>query len=147
MALIDDLIRKIDDINLRERIQEEVKKINKQKKFGLVFEEHIPEYTALYEREIKKGDRVTFKDKRNENIYFVEDINNKTAVCINKETKEKGEYLLENLVTIAEFGEPIYPYLKYMDSINNAPDSELWHILIESDNYHALQLLEYCVLQ
>ena len=25
----------------------------------------------------------------------------------------------------------------------NAPDSDLWHTLIEADNYHALQLLEY----
>ncbi|RFT38293.1 site-specific DNA-methyltransferase, partial [Bifidobacteriaceae bacterium NR015] len=30
-----------------------------------------------------------------------------------------------------------------MDSIENAPDSSLWHTLIEADNYHALQLLEY----
>ena len=30
-----------------------------------------------------------------------------------------------------------------MDSVCNAPDSDLWHTLIEADNYHALQLLEY----
>ena len=39
--------------------------------------------------------------------------------------------------------EPIYPYLKPMDTVCNAPDSDLWHTLIEADNYHALQLLEY----
>ena len=27
--------------------------------------------------------------------------------------------------------------------MENAPDSGLWHTLIEADNYHALQLLEY----
>lgn len=27
--------------------------------------------------------------------------------------------------------------------MENAPDSDLWHTLIEADNYHALQLLEY----
>ena len=32
---------------------------------------------------------------------------------------------------------------KPMDSVKNAPDSELWHTLIEADNYHALQLLVY----
>lgn len=47
------------------------------------------------------------------------------------------------MVTVARFGEPVYPYLQYVDSINRAPDSELWHTLIEADNYHALQLLEY----
>lgn len=44
---------------------------------------------------------------------------------------------------MAEFGEPIYPYLKPIDTVCNAPDSDLWHTLIEADNYHALQLLEY----
>ena len=44
---------------------------------------------------------------------------------------------------MAEFGDAIYPYLKPMDSVCNAPDSDLWHTLIEADNYHALQLLEY----
>ena len=43
----------------------------------------------------------------------------------------------------AVFGESIYPYLKPLDSVCNAPDSDLWHTLIEADNYHALQLLEY----
>ena len=46
-------------------------------------------------------------------------------------------------MTVAEFGEPIYPYLKPIDTVCNAPDSDLWHTLIEADNYHALQLLEY----
>lgn len=44
---------------------------------------------------------------------------------------------------MAEFGEPIYPCLKPIDTVCNAPDSDLWHTLIEADNYHALQLLEY----
>lgn len=30
-----------------------------------------------------------------------------------------------------------------MDSVTNAPGSSLWHTLIEADNFHALQLLEY----
>ena len=30
-----------------------------------------------------------------------------------------------------------------IDSVSRAPESDLWHALIEADNYHALQLLEY----
>lgn len=41
MAAINDLISQIQDETLRNRIQEEVSKMAKQKKFGLVFEEHI----------------------------------------------------------------------------------------------------------
>lgn len=42
-------------------------------------------------------------------------------------------------MVVAKFGEPIYPYLKQIDSVCNASDSNLWHTLIEADNYHALQ--------
>lgn len=55
----------------------------------------------------------------------------------------EAEFALDELVAVAEFGEPIYPYLKPIDTVCNAPDSDLWHTLIEADNYHALQLLEY----
>lgn len=44
---------------------------------------------------------------------------------------------------MAQFGEPIFPSLIPMYSVTNAPDSSLWHTLIEADNFHALQLLEY----
>ena len=56
---------------------------------------------------------------------------------------EQAEWNIADLVVVAKFGEPIYPYLKQIDSVCNAPDSDLWHTLIEADNYHALQLLEY----
>lgn len=46
MALLQDLIKQIDDETLRQRIMMEVGKLTKQKKFGLVFEEHLPECTA-----------------------------------------------------------------------------------------------------
>ncbi|MBR0512514.1 MAG: site-specific DNA-methyltransferase, partial [Ruminococcus sp.] len=65
------------------------------------------------------------------------------ATCVNRETREESVIPLDELVTIAQFGEPIYPYLKPIDTVCNAPDSDLWHTLIEADNYHALQLLEY----
>ena len=48
MAAINDLISQIQDETLRNRIQEEVSKMAKQKKFGLVFEEHMPESTYSF---------------------------------------------------------------------------------------------------
>ena len=86
MAIINDLIAQIEDEGLRQRIDEELKRLLKQKKFGLVFEEHQP------------------------------------------------EGLTEG---------PVYPYLQMLDQVNRAPGDKLWHILIESDNYYALQLLVY----
>ena len=143
MAAINDLINQIDDLKLRERIKTEVDKLSKQKKFGLVFEDHVPECTALYDVPIHVGSKVAFKDKKINDVYVVKAVSGNLATCVNTQTKETAEFSIDSLVSIAEFGEAIYPYLKPIDSIENAPDSSLWHTLIEADNYHALQLLEY----
>lgn len=143
MAAINDLIAQIEDIALRERIAKEVDRLSKQKKFGLVFEEHLPECTPLYDIPVKVGALVAKKAGEVNDVYKVLGIEDNTAQCLHRESKETAEIALDDLVTVAEFGEPIYPYLKPIDTVCNAPDSDLWHTLIEADNYHALQLLEY----
>jgi adenine-specific DNA-methyltransferase len=145
MAAINDLISQIQDETLRNRIQEEVSKMAKQKKFGLVFEEHMPESTPLYDMPIKRGCNVMLRDSKDDKaIYVVLKVEGDTAVCVKPEQKDEAvTFELKDIVRVAEFGESIYPYLKPLDSVCNAPDSDLWHTLIEADNYHALQLLEY----
>ena len=145
MAAINDLISQIQDETLRNRIQDEVSKMAKQKKFGLVFEEHMPESTPLYDMPIKRGCNVMCRDSKNDkSIYVVLKVEGDTAVCVKQEQKDEAvTFELKDIVRVAEFGESIYPYLKPLDSVCNAPDSDLWHTLIEADNYHALQLLEY----
>lgn len=143
MAAINDLIRQIEDKNLRDRLQQEVARLSKQKKFGLVFEDHIPECTPLYGVAVRKGSLVAVKGEDIRDVYFVSAISDGTAAIINKATGEKSERPLDTLVAVAQFGEPIFPSLIPMDSVTNAPDSSLWHTLIEADNFHALQLLEY----
>ncbi|WP_367924815.1 site-specific DNA-methyltransferase [uncultured Ruthenibacterium sp.] len=143
MAAINDLISQIQDKELRERIQHEVDKMAKQKKFGLVFEEHLPECTPLYDVPVKVGATVAKRTGKVNDIYKVLSITDGVASCLHREDVEVISVPVDELVCIAEFGEPIYPYLKPLDSVCNAPDSDLWHTLIEADNYHALQLLEY----
>ena len=140
MAAIEDLISKIQDESLRKQIAEEVNKLKKTKKFGLIYENHLPERAVLFDMPIKIGSKVTLrKDKKK--IYQVAEINGETATCI--EGKEQKIFPLSELLYVAEIGEPIYPYLKQLDSIKNAPTNDLWHTLIEAENYHALQLLDY----
>ena len=83
MSLLDDLADKITDESLRAMMKQEISRLNSQKKFGLVYEEHT-------------------------------------------ESIEAG-----------------YPYLERIDDVCNDPESDLWHVLIEGENYHALQLLGY----
>lgn len=143
MAAINDLINQIENSELRSRIQAEVDRMNKQKKFGLVFEEHLPECTPLYDIPIRKGSRVALKAGKVNETYVVLKLKDDTAICLPKGGGEPSEFSVADLVSVAEFGEAIYPYLKPIDSVCNAPDCDLWHTLIEADNYHALQLLEY----
>lgn len=64
MAAINDLIAQIQDPILRAKIEQEANKLSKQKKFGLVFEEHLPESTRLYGVPIRKGSMVTLKNDK-----------------------------------------------------------------------------------
>lgn len=144
MSKIDDLISKIEDVELRNRIYDEVRKLKKQKKFGLVYEEHLPEATILYDVPVKRGASVVRRDGDINEVYCVTNITGDVAHCMRMDaTKEVSTFNLNDIVVVAQFGKPIYPFVKKMDSICNAPDSDLWHMLIEADNYHALQLLVY----
>lgn len=143
MAILDELVTQIENPDLRARIAAEVEKLAKQKKFGLVFEEHLPECTPLWDIPVKKGGKVALKTGQVNDFYTVLKIENGVATCLNKDKSATAEFAVDELVSVAEFGEPIYPYLKPIDKVCNAPDSDLWHTLIEADNYHALQLLEY----
>ena len=143
MAAIHDLLAQVQDEALRARLEQEINRLSKTKKFGLVFEEHLPECTPLYDIPVKRGSTVAKKTGAVSEMYEVNSIKDGIATCYHKVTGEKEDIPVEELVSVAQFGEPIYPYLKPIDSICNAPDSDLWHTLIEADNYHALQLLEY----
>ena len=144
MAVINDLIDRISDPELRRRINDEVVRLQQQKKFGLVFEEHLPEATPLYDVPIKVKSLVARKDGYFKEFFRVKRIEGETLFCEREdESHEQVELQKNEAVAVAQFGQPIYPYLKSMDAVKNAPDSDLWHTLIEADNYHALQLLVY----
>ena len=143
MAAIHELLSRVEDEELRAKLEEEFNKLSKQKKFGLVFEEHIPECTPLYDIPIKRNSQVALKTGEVNDIYRVVKINGDQAECVHETSHDTVTLPVKDLVVVAKFGDPIYPCLKLMDSVCNAPDSDLWHTLIEADNYHALQLLEY----
>ena len=146
MATLNDLVGQIENAALRERIEEEIKRVVKQKKFGLVFEEHLPECTPLWEIPVKRGSLVAKKDGKMDDVWRVAKVKDGKAICVRDVTAGETnavEFELSDLVTVARFGEPIYPFLKPLGSVTNALDNDLWHTLIEADNYHALQFLEY----
>ena len=130
MAALTDLINQVEDKALRERLMQEAARLTKQKKFGLVFEEHIPECTPLYGITIKCGSTVSKKTGVINDVYRAIKITGDEAVCIRLASGEKETIALSELVPVAKFGEPIYPTLQPIDRVENAPDDGLWHTLI-----------------
>lgn len=143
MAAIDQYIERIADENLRGEIQMELARLMKKKSFGLVFEHHMPDNLLTPEVPIRRGTNVVIHNGKVSDVYEVQTLTDTEATCIQLSTMNEVVLPLADLVAIAQRGDVIYPYLKPKDSVKNAPDSELWHTLIEADNYHALQLLVY----
>ena len=83
MAAIHDLLAQVQDQALRERLEREINRLSKSKKFGLVFEEHLPECTPLYDVPIKKGSTVSKKNGPISIVYEVAKIENGIAECVN----------------------------------------------------------------
>ena len=55
MSRIDDLIAQVNDKALRQKLQAALSDMKRRQRFGLVFEEHIPETTALLGLPLKVG--------------------------------------------------------------------------------------------
>ena len=143
MAAIEQYIERIADLELREQLRLEVERLTKKKRFGLVYENHLPDNVAMPEVTIRRGTKVALRDQPPNDVYEVQSLTDTEAVCIHLSSLEEKTLPLSYLVAVAQRGDVIYPYLKQMDSVQNAPNSDLWHALIEADNYHALQLLAY----
>ena len=149
MAKIEELVRQISDTKLRDEIATEIKELKKQKRFGLVFEEHLPEMLRLPKAKIRLGNLVAHRDAPGSEVWRVLGINGKKAKCRQPITSGKydqeviKEFSLDELVLVVSFGEPIYPILTPIDRVQRGGPNKPWHVLINADNYHALQLLLY----
>jgi adenine-specific DNA-methyltransferase len=142
MAAIEDLIKQVADPGLREQLAAEVARFKATKKFGLVFEEHLPELVRLPGLPVRNGIRVVKKDNSGA-TYRVLSTSNGQKIRIVPEAGGAEETVERSSVVVAKaFGEPIYPALIPVDAVERAPGKP-WHILINADNYHALQLLLY----
>jgi len=81
MAKIEDLISQIPDERLRKAIGAEVKALKKTKKFGLVFEEHLPETVRLPRLPVIVGELVSLKRQTGNQLWRVKSIHKGVAGC------------------------------------------------------------------
>ena len=150
MAAIHDLLKQITDPKLRERIAREWEDATRHKKFGLVYEQHLPEVVPIYSARPRRGDLVAKRGGALTETWRVRRIEGGTAHLMKPrqagEKESSGERMtapVAEFLVVKQFGDPIFPTLVPMDAVQNGPADAPWHTLIEADNYHALQLLEY----
>ncbi|MBJ2163683.1 site-specific DNA-methyltransferase [Acidovorax sp. IB03] len=154
MSAIDTLIAQISDPRLRERLTAEWNNAKKEKKFGLVFEDHLPELLPLHGAKPRKGDLVCRRQGALKDVWQIKSIHAGVATCVKPSNEahpseptraaaEPVQFPVDELLVVREFGEPIFPALVPVDAVANGPLDAPWHTLIEADNYHALQLLDY----
>jgi len=144
MARLEDLINDIADPSLRNQIALEVGKLKARKKFGLVFEEHLPEVVQLPGLPVKPRARVAKRNDKLAGFFLVTSAVNGKKVSIIPERGGPEEIATkDDLVVVKRFGEPMYPALVPVDRLTRAPGKP-YHTLINADNFHALQVLLYC---
>ncbi len=164
MSAIDDLIGQISDARLRERLAAEWKAATTSKRFGLVFEDHLPELLPLPKVKPRRGDLVCRRLETLKDVWQVQSVKDGVLTCVKpQEETHPSEptrasagavnFTVDEVMVVRAFGEPIFPALTSIDAVENSPRplagertgerAAPWHVLIEADNYHALQLLDY----
>ncbi|WP_081343815.1 site-specific DNA-methyltransferase [Mycobacteroides chelonae] len=138
--ILDQLISRVPDESLRSHLAREVDLLRGSRHFGLVFDRHLPESVRLVDYPIRKGVRVSLRDESSTETWIVvgfADQDRKVAVL----SGDGGERPVDDLAVVREFGEPIYPGLRSVERISNGPEDAPWHVVINGENYHALQAM------
>ncbi|MDO8468150.1 MAG: site-specific DNA-methyltransferase [Candidatus Peribacter sp.] len=140
---LDHLLTKITDPTLRTELEREASKLRMHKKFGLVFEEHLPEHVRLPHLPVVLGAKVVMRDGDGSDVFNVVKVTGSKAHILHEIEGKWSEVAMKELVVIKKFGEPIYPSLVPVDHVTHSKEKP-YHTIINAENYHALQLLLYC---
>lgn len=144
MARLDELISEIRDQGLRRKIESALIDMRRRQRFGLVFEEHIPEITSLLGLPIQAGATVQRKDDSASKLFKVVSVNAKGLATVEPvEGGERSQIAKDDLLVIKRFGDPIYPALTSLDALYRGSSESPFHAVINGDNFHALQLFVY----
>lgn len=149
MASIETLIGQVSDKTLQERLAREVAELKKRLSWGLVFERHLPENTRVLHAPIRPGTavwerrsakprrfRVLATEAEGEVLHVVPAPQNGPTPSAEPERIARADVLVE-----LDFAEPIYPALTPLDAIRNGPTDRPYHVVIDGENYHAIEAL------
>ncbi len=152
---LDGLLARVDEPALRADLRAQIDRIRAKRTFGLVFESHLPERIRLPEHPIRAGAKVAFREDTDSAAFQVLGIHDGRAtvrklrhqdgtMLSSEELAEEGdeERGVDALVVIADFGEPVYPGLRRLGSVDRGPDKPA-HVVIKGENHHVLEALQF----
>jgi len=144
------------DAQLGADLEAEFRALRRQRTFGLVFERHHPEAVELPGRQVRRGDKVRILPARGETgraddrLWRVVRITGRGADrqahlrLLDDSTDEPTTQAspVADLVTVAEFRDPIFPGLVETGRVERGGDRP-YHTVINAENFHALETLTY----
>lgn len=146
MANINETISEVAKLNPELACQ--IQKYVKEHSYGLVFEHNLPEAVRLYKKQPAVGDTVNIlaprgKKETEENSvpWCVKYIDNGVAYL--EHDGEAKDVLLEDTCVLVSYRDVIYPGLKEIDRVERGNLEDPYHMVINSENYHALEALTY----
>ena len=123
-----------------------------RKKFGLVYDHHLPEVFEVNEHNIKKGDIVVLRSARGEfepnghKRHIVEKVYEKDGVKVAdlfspEDDENVSEVELDSLIKTVAQNEVVYPGLVADGEVIGDEDSDTYHSVVRAENYDALRML------
>ena len=140
MARLEDLVDQVGDQELRRNLETALADMKRRQRFGLVFEEHIPEMTVLHGLPIQTGSLVQKRDDpQTRTLYRVTSTAPQGHATVEPTDGGEPEQVpLGDLLAVKRFGEPMYPALTPLGSVRRGGDENPHHAVINGENFHAL---------
>lgn len=115
-------------------------------RFGLVFEEHIPEVTTLVGQSVEPGSTVQRRDDpASGRLYEAGEVDASGRVTLLSvgDRGAVGQAHINDLVVVAPYGEPVFPALRSLGKTQAGPADRPYHAVINGENLRTLELLTH----
>lgn len=144
MATLEQLLGDVSDAKLRAELEAEVAALKGRKRFGLVYERHLPETVVVGDRDgLKVGDYVRPREEANNGHDFrLVDLDGDQATILSVKDSKERQVSLADLLTVRRFGDPTDVGLTPLGATTGS-EARPYHAVIDGENFHALQLLTF----